>query len=512
MVKDQTMSPWQAFKEGLKSAGFYRRQALFFGILILVGLGGVWLWNNYKPSASADVSDFSGLGGNVLNYHLEILPSGRLQKNGVVLKERIIPRGDFDELRFQVVDDSDIYYDAAQITVSLPGKVNLNTAKKPSIIAVHGVSSSSARFLDNQTLYFEALDIFPKATVTIVAQIPKGVIKLGVGGQFERFLGGLSGYIWLALGSLIALFGFAVFFRMISNQNRFHNLLASGHYSTKPPGQLSPAMVGVLIEGGVTPNVLAATLFDLAAKGYLKIFERDGQYAFIQAKSLNPLNWKGLHPYERDLLSKIFYMGDPISSLEDIKKRLGEDLFSRKIGEFYGHVYQEATQLGFFLENPSKVHHRYRLMGIVTFYLGLMGFVYGILTLDDPKFALFIWAGVALVGLMVATLSKKVSLRSRAGRLEAAKWLGFAKYLKKPWRASVKDATEDTYFKYLPYAVALGAADRWTLHFKNQPFAQPVWYDSDNGIADINQFALSFLPFMAFLGKQFDFAHEPTVD
>jgi hypothetical protein len=135
-------------------------------------------------------------------------------------------------------------------------------------------------------------------------------------------------------------------------------------YLTSPPSDLPPAMVFLVLNKGAGPQLITATLIDLAQKGFLEIvFE---ETFFIAG-----------HYRRKDLLIRKVE-GQPNYEFEDLV--IGT-LAERKLSEQQIHVAnllpqlknsleRESVALGLFEEEPTKAINRTRIPGMAILILG----------------------------------------------------------------------------------------------------------------------------------------------
>ncbi|MFQ5930315.1 MAG: DUF2207 domain-containing protein, partial [Acidobacteriota bacterium] len=102
-----------------------------------------------------------------------------------------------------------------------------------------------------------------------------------------------------------------------------------------PPGDMTPAEVGTLLDNSPDLRDITATLVDLAVRGYLLIEETEkdqwfglwskSEYRFILRKQ--PSDWYDLQPHERELLGAIFSDGSLQSvELSDLQNKFYKDI------------------------------------------------------------------------------------------------------------------------------------------------------------------------------------------
>ena len=131
-------------------------------------------------------------------------------------------------------------------------------------------------------------------------------------------------------------------------------------------------------------------------------------------------------------------------------------------------------------ESPARVHLRYRMIGIILFFIGLFGYFLFAVYAPDPKFVLFFWIAVVVCGVLIINFSPQLTGFSKMGEQERKKWIQFRNFLASK---QVIRGHDDLFRKYLPYAVALGVEIEWASRFAEANFVPPKWYDTSERTA-----------------------------
>ena len=504
------MKKWELINVLLGGAGFYRRKFLFFAGLLIIGLGGYFLWQNSRPlEASVTLPPGAGLTSDV-TMDINLTARGKVTIDGKKRNEALNFYREYDELRIMVFNSPGRFIGSFQGTVHLPAAPSGEV--RQIIYAVHGVGSYQSFQLDPQTLVYEARDISPQAMLTIVADLPKGLVKPSVS---ERWLLTIEGFplkVWLYVAIVLPALTIILMTTMILRRRRNQFFLASGFFSA-PPTKDPPAIVGVLVDGNVGAREIAATLIDLARRDYILIVNKgQKEFTFGKRKLGDIETVPGLSAYERVLLSKIFLSSAIKSTVGDVEMRIGRHIFSRKIAQYYLGVYNQATKNGYFVKNPAKVHLIYKYAGVGLFFLSFLGFIAGALTGADPKFGLIFWVGGMAAALAIIKLSPLMPARSALGQETLKKWLGFRKYLASRQIFQAKEVLQNRFEEFLPYAVVLGAEVEWARRFAKEPFCKPEWYESAERAVTLESFMGEFFPFIGYVAENLARSHEPTVE
>ncbi|HLB32353.1 MAG TPA: DUF2207 domain-containing protein [Patescibacteria group bacterium] len=475
-----------------------------------------------RVSASLqDNTSSTSTSSNTYQLEMRVGKGGELYVNNKKMSEEVEATADFDELRYIVLDGSTEqeltnagFYDKAVITVELPAAINQTDLPENQrrLIGTHGATVKPSYFLDRQTLVFEAVDVSPTAILTVLVQFPRGYLSLGAASNIERRVLSVSGIAWLIASIVLLLITLLVFFYIYEKSTGGKNIKSPSYLLEQPPVMMSPALVGILMHGRIRPKEILAMVVDLAARGLLGLEDRDGELVIYKKQSRDQALWQSLQPYERSLIDEFFGQKSTLSTVEQFRERAGKELFSRRVTQIYGQLYQEATRLGLFAQNPARVHAKYKAYSLGLFTLGLAGFLYAIFAAPDPKFTLIFWAAMLGIALMSAFFAARISTRTLLGRQHLEKWLAFRNYLALGKPISLNVALGSQFDKYLPYAIAMDAELEWANRFAERDFHLPPWYGAAQEIYDIQGFADSFFPLLGRFSEQMAFLKEPILD
>jgi hypothetical protein len=490
--------------------GLYYRKFFFFAFVGLLVFGGVRVAERFNlPIISASIEDNQNMSEGGGEYYLEmnLMKSGAVTIGNKKIKEGVKPESNYDELRYIVLDQPDENYVDAEIVLNLPTKIN-RLYQDPKTIAVHGASSGGALLdPDGQKITFRAYDIGNTSSVTIIAQFPKGYLELPATQIISGAMNSLSGWLWLAGG--IALPPIAVIILMVmffrsdvrSRKSEVTGVIKSA------PSNISPALASIVYSGRVGEKTLMAMLVDLATRDYIEIFNRGDDFV-IYKKEISVAQAAKLRPYEKVLIEKIFMPKKSIAGAMDVEARLARHLYSRKIAAIYLSLYVEGESLGYFTEMPAKIHLKYRILGIAIFFLGLLGFIVSAFIGADPKFILFFWLSLVVMGSMIVNLAPRLTAYSKKGRKVQSHWLKFRNFLT---QEDVIRGWDELFEQYLPYAIAMDCEADWAARFVQSTFVKPDWYDHVNLAGGVENFVKSFWPVVDTIAESLNVSSEPLV-
>ncbi|HET6966845.1 MAG TPA: DUF2207 domain-containing protein [Ornithinibacter sp.] len=272
---------------------------------------------------------------------------------------------------------------------------------------------------------------------------------------------------------------------------------------TPPPG-VQPGMVGTIVDEEVNLVDVTATLVDLAVRGHLRI-ARDDQGVFraddwVLTRTAPPATALALAPYEQVLLDSVFAAGDRVA-LSQLKNR-----FKPTLDAVERLMYEEVVQRGWFRRSPERQRSAWVGLGTVVavgavllFFFAGAGFsaVFGDAGLPvSPTIVLL--GGVAVTGLVIRALGKRMAARTAQGSAVLSQSRGFERYIATAEANQIRwEEAQDVFSRFLPFAIVFGLADRWARVFEEvalaaaaagHGIAAPSWYVGDwtsGGFSDV---------------------------
>ncbi len=269
-----------------------------------------------------------------------------------------------------------------------------------------------------------------------------------------------------------------------------------------PPDGVRPAQFAVVRNEAVRNGDMAATIVDLAVRGYIRIEEvgegRRVDYELVRLREPDDR----LLSYERSLLRSLFSAHGDTVALSDL-----EDTFAAKLQSVKSEVYDDAVRNGWFARRPDRVVMRWRALGFLITLVGA-----GLLT------AAIIWTKVALLpvpivigGLLIFVFAKRFPSRTPAGTGLRRRIGGFELFMRDSEAPRAQWAEHRNIFsEYLPYASVLGIATKWARTFEplgseamagatawyvgTQPFSPERFGEATNSFASAASSSLSSVP------------------
>jgi hypothetical protein len=453
------------------------------------------LYKNYKIRKTHDLIILSNL-----NFSSSIWKIKYNAANFVRAKNS------YDEFRFEAASAGN-YVNNLKIVVRLPSPVDNLSELQTVHYAIHGITYSESRVASHSTLEYGARGLGPYSSYAAVAKIPKGIIHFSFFQRLDNALSNLSVFSWLLASLFLPFVTFVIMLLMIYKKKKEENIQALPQLISAPPENISPASVGVLYSGALGPREIAATIIDMAIRGYLFIVNggpTEG-YRFGERKS-----FLALAPHEQDL-GKELLRGGLRRTLKEIEEEPQAEIFSATVSLIYQDIYKDIARLGYFVEDPEVVHLRYYFAGIGIFALSIIGFIIAAVSLPYPPYPLFGFFAMALSALVVMRMSRQMPVRTDTGKIALAKWLAFRNFLIAFQKPSYREVLQNIYFQYLPYAVVLGVEKKWASHFADAPFKNPEWYAAFQEFTSIPQFTADFYPIIDYIADIMESLREPTI-
>lgn len=248
-------------------------------------------------------------------------------------------------------------------------------------------------------------------------------------------------------------------------------------YLAEPPSDLSPGVVGALLDERVDVRDVIAVVMDLARRGYMVIEETrtNGFLGIISSTFTFKRTDKaleGLRQFEQLVMQRVFDTKDE-RTLESLRNR-----FYVSIPEIQRAMYAALVGEGFFAHSPASVRTSWSTAGSTLLILAFGGFFVGTGLIDSTSPAvLCIPASLGLVGLVMLSFGAHMPAKTEKGALEAVKWRAFSTYMRNlEGYASMQEAS-DRLANFIPYAIAFNMSNVWLARFREVPVAKiPPWY------------------------------------
>lgn len=415
---------------------------------------------------------------------------------------------DHDELYWNFTGDKwQVPVENASVKVILPEEAKNNLQYKCYQGIYGSTNECEASTNGNVMEYSSNGALNPGEGMTIVAGWPKGITKEPT---FLQKLWDIAKDNWTLFVPILV---FILMYRLWSKRGRDPKGRGTIIAQYEPPDGLSPAEIGTMVDGSADNRDVSATIIDLAVRGFLKIkrteeknlpagrqgfFGASAEYTFTKLKDEEPER-----DFEKEVVKGIFdpakadargASGEKEKKLSDLKNK-----FYKTLSLVKNQLYENVTQKGYYVTNPSKVFGMWIAIAIVGGAFMSVGF--GILQNGWGVFSGIVSGIIILVfgWLMPAVTVKGAALKENI--------LGFKDFLAvtETDRLKFHNAPEknpEMFEKFLPYAMVLGVEKEWAKQFEGIYNQQPGWYEDSSGrmfsalilaniVSDFNSSAMS---------------------
>ncbi|KPJ85320.1 hypothetical protein AMJ57_03500 [Parcubacteria bacterium SG8_24] len=246
----------------------------------------------------------------------------------------------------------------------------------------------------------------------------------------------------------------------------------------EPPDGIRPAEFGVLMDETAHLRDITAIIVDLAVRGYLRIKEIEKKGLIFKSKDYEFERLKeyqdddDLRSYEKKILDIMFGAAKTVT-MSKLKSR---HAFHGELTKIKNQIYEQVVGQGYFPSNPDRVRAKYLGAGIgITILAWVLGAM--ILPAFLPDHGPLPMISLMLSGVMVLVFAPLMPKRTGPGVLAWEKAKGFEEYLEKAERYRLQWQEKERIFEtFLPYAMAIGVADKWAKAFEDIDMPEPEWY------------------------------------
>jgi hypothetical protein len=234
-----------------------------------------------------------------------------------------------------------------------------------------------------------------------------------------------------------------------------------------PPDNIRPAQLALLLHEKVGANDISATIVDLAVRGYLRIDENGKDYRLVR---LRP-DATGLLDYEAKLFDALVPPHLPYKDLSD-----HEDTFATTFNAVISDVYDDGMGRSWYRRRPDHARTAWRSFGCLGFLVACGLLAVAVVFTHEALLAVPLVVG----SLLLFFSAGKMPARTPVGTGLTRRAQGFEIFLRDSEAPRARWAEQRNIFsEYLPYAIALGCADRWAKTFEplgTEATAGAHWY------------------------------------
>lgn len=350
----------------------------------------------------------------------------------------------------------------------------------------------TSKVLDNQTFEYKTNDVLlANQGITVVAGFPTGMVK------FPDTFTYISWFLQDNWGYFIPIF---VFLFMLFKWYQVGRDPLATRSTIMPeyeaPDQLRPAEIGTLIDDRVDMVDITSSIIDLATRGYLQIIETKDKKLLWEnteytLKKLEPKSEKlALKAFEEKILNKLFESGDSVQ-MPDLKYK-----FYTEIPKINEAIYNSLVDQKYYSHNPEKIRNDYAgwAIGIFTVMMFVMPFLFEL----TPSLSI----GLLISCPIIFGFSFIMPRKTQKGIDTKIRILGLEEFIKTAEVDRLKFYEKENIFeKILPYAIALGLAEKWAKACEGLNKATPDWYSSSDPHFNFVHFNHSLNSFNSSLGS-----------
>jgi uncharacterized membrane protein YgcG len=285
--------------------------------------------------------------------------------------------------------------------------------------------------------------------------------------------------IALVVSIVIALAGLLGIYVLWYTQGRDPKVGPVPEYLSSPPSDLSPAVVGTLLDERADLQDIISILIDLARRGYIVMEEQqeEGLFGFGKtSKFYFKRTDKGiddLRPFEKRMMGALFGGGRMERSMDSLRNS-----FYAVIPNLQNDLNNSLVQEGFFPRTPSATR---TLWSVAAAVFLVLAFLVGGMASDWADWigfaAYFVPGALGLVGVVGLMVAQAMPAKTRKGAEESAKWNAFRTYLRNLEKYTKLEEAVNNFDQYLAYAVAFGMQSALLRKFSQlQNAPVPYWY------------------------------------
>lgn len=320
----------------------------FFGNKIVVDMDILGISRDDHPEKYHTESLQNGIRIYVGNENIYLSPGDYTYKLVYRTNRQLGFFPDHDELYWNVTGNGWIFpIENASASITLPESISSGDLKYYGYTGRLGSRESnlSATIISpGKVSYKTDYPLGSYEGLTIVLEFPKGIVAEPTSLQNLSYFAedNLSEIIGI-LGLIVILLYYVIVWIKVGKDPEKDVIIPIFN----PPDNLSPAGIRYIKRMGFDNKSFAASIINMAVKGYLKIKENDGKYSLIRLKSNNAV----LSKEEKKIADKLHFsktgaadikMEDALNQLN--KYRNSNNLFSRRISSVISSVIQNKLK------------------------------------------------------------------------------------------------------------------------------------------------------------------------
>ena len=307
----------------------------------------------------------------------------------------------------------------------------------------------------------------PNTGMTIVVDVPSALIAKPT--FMQRSFWALRSNLGFGIPIVVLVFMSIMFLKYGKDPTAFKLFVRF-----EPPEGLSGSECGTLIDERVDQRDLAAGIFSLAVKGYLKIIPTETGVIFKKRSATIELTDKNpddkLPEFERTLRSYLKASGGVCDELA-LRTHVAPH-----VGELKGLLYDSLVKRGYYAASPETVKALWGILGVLS--VGALAFLCTLINPMREPLAAIIGGivGCIVIFCFLPLMPQRTSDGARA-REEVRAFEEFIRSGKNrtEWMAQ-KHPDAALFEEYLPHAIAFGLIAQWAKQFEGIMHEMPSWY------------------------------------
>lgn len=380
----------------------------------------------------------------------------------------------WDELYWNMIGNEwPVSIEKVSAKVILPREIPENELKLACYSGYHGSNFSCREINANsQEVLFSEGFLLSGQGLTSVVGIPKGIINK------PSIFQNLSYIIfdnWVLFIPILVFLGMLCLWWKKGKDPKGRGIIVAQY---EAPNNLSPAEIGVIMDGDADNIDISSEIVHLAVKGYLKITKvkeglvfKSDDYLLEKIKDENDLT----DEFQKKLMNSLF-AGDSVKS-RTVKLSNLKNKFHKNLKDIKDRLCEGVKNKGYFAANPEDIQNLFAGIGatvaIVSFFLGSFG-------------GLFLLSFL-ISGLIIIFFSNAMPMKTKRGSEAKELILGLKEYLSVAEEDRIKfhnapEKNPERFEKLLPYAMVLKVEKEWAEQFRDiYEDKQPNWYADATG-------------------------------
>lgn len=256
-----------------------------------------------------------------------------------------------------------------------------------------------------------------------------------------------------------------------------------------PPREVSPGLVGTIVDGRAEMRDVTATIVDLAVRGFLtiKTVPAPGEAGAPEVAHEAPVGQDGgrapkrkakqdweltadpnppadVSPFERRLLQAMFGQG-PVVRMSDLQHGFGAAMREAQVD-----LYRQVVDNGWYPRHPLAKGSSLKIWGGILTALGVISGLVVLAAIGRHSLTALAFLGplgILIGGVVGLVIGRGVRVgRTAEGTAMMIQSLGFKQYLATAEAGQIKfEEASEIFSRYLPYAIVFGVAEHWAKVF-----------------------------------------------